>query len=180
MRRRTLHPALQRLAALVLLGVGLGIAVAATAYPLAEALAERRAVEAKLAKYERVLQAPEDRGPLYDPDDLSSIHLDEAEAQIALQSTLDRVARSAGVAVQSVRPLAAEYLGDVGKGVWVDMTFSCDLQALVDLLQEIEALRPVLLIRRLDIEKGDGPRPDIFLRVTLHVGRAWRAEGSAS
>ncbi len=172
--KRTLHPLLQRLAALVLLGIGLGAGIAAIAMPLAEAAAAHRAAELRLARFEEILEAPAQPGALYDPNDLSALHADDAEAQIALQGLLNRVARGAGVAVQSVRPLAAEIMGDVGRSVWVETTITCDLQALVDLLKDIDTEKPVLLVRRMDIDRGDGPRPDNFLRVRMEIGRAWR------
>ncbi|CAN0292724.1 unnamed protein product [Phaeothamnion confervicola] len=178
--KRTLHPLLQRLAALVLLGVALGAGISAIAMPLAEAMAANREARARLVRFESMLQAPAESTDLYDPADLSVIQIDDAEAQVALQSVVDRLARGAGVAVQSVRPQAAEYMGDVGRSVWVELNLSCDLQALVDLLTDIDAEKPVLLVRRLDIQRGDGPRPDNFLRVRLEIGRAWRSAGDGA
>jgi hypothetical protein len=174
MAKRTLHPLLQRLAALVVLGVGLGVAIAAIAMPLAEAIAAHRNAESRLARFEGLLTAPIAPGGLYDPNDLSAVHVDDADAQIALQSTLDRVARGASVAVQSTRPMAADLMGDIGRSVWVEMSLTCDLQALTDLLTDMAIERPVLLVRRLEVERGDGTRTDNFLRVRLEAGRAWR------
>jgi hypothetical protein len=175
MAQRTLHPLLQRLAALVILGVGLGAGISAIAMPLAEALTARQAAEGRLARFDSLLKVSPASGMLYDPDDLSRVHADDAEAQIALQSTVDRLARGAGVAVQSVRPLAPDIMGEIGRSVWVEMSLTCDLQALVDLLKDVDVEKPVLLIRRLEVERGDGPRPDNFLRVRLEAGRVWRA-----
>ena len=174
LRNRTLHPLLQRLAALVLLGVGLGVAISALAAPLANALAENRSAKARLARFERIIETPTAEGPRYNPDDLSAVHVDDAEARIALQSALDRLTRGAGVAVQSVNPMAAEFMGDVGSSVWVEVNLSCDLVGLVDLLKDMDAERPVLLLRRLEIAGGEGPRADNFLRVRLEAGRIWR------
>jgi hypothetical protein len=177
---RTLHPFLQRLAALILLGVGLGIAISALASPLVDALAENRGAKARLARFEHMLEAPATEGPRYNPDDLSALHVDDAEARIALQSAVDRLARGAGVAVQSVNPMAAEFMGDVGSSVWVEINLSCDLPGLVDLLRDMDAERPVLLLRRLEITGGEGPRADNFLRVRLEAGRIWREGANES
>jgi hypothetical protein len=176
--RRTLHPFLQRALALVVLGVALGAGVSAIALPLAEAAAANRAAEQRITRLETKLGSTPMPGVFYDPSELTSVHADHAEAQVALQSLLDRVTRKAGVAVQSVQPLAAEYLGDIGHAVWMEMTISCDLQALTELLQEIDAVRPVVLVRRLQIERGDGSRPDVFMKVRLEAGQAWR-EGAS-
>jgi hypothetical protein len=173
-RNRTLHPYLQRLAPLVLLGVGLGVAISVLAEPLASAIAENRSAKARLARFERLAETPTIAGERYNPDDLSASHVDDAEARIALQSAVDRIARGAGVAVQSVNPMAAEFMGDVGSSVWVEMNLSCDLQALLDLLRDIEAERPVVLLRRLEVAGGEGPRADSFLQVKLEAGRVWR------
>ena len=171
---RTLHPVLQRLAALVILGVGLGAIVAAVAAPLADAWAEHRLTEQRLDRFEGLLQAPQAAGPRYDPQDLSALHADDAQAQIALQSALDRIAPGARVGVQSVNPMPAEFMGDVGSSVWTEITLACDLEAMIALLRDIDAERPVLLVRRLEIDRGEGSRPDAFLRVRLETGRLWR------
>lgn len=174
MKQRTLHPILQKLAALVILGVGLGAAVSALGYPLVDALAQRNEAENRLARYAELASSPLPAGAAYNPVDLAATHIDTAEAQLALQATVDRLARSAGLAVQSTQPLAAEHLGDFGQGVWVDLSFTSDLEALVTFLASFDAERPLLMVRRLEVEAGQGPRPDIFLAVKAQIGRAWR------
>lgn len=174
MKQRTLHPILQKLAALVILGVGLGAAVSALGYPLVDALAQRNEAENRLARYAELALSPLPAGAAYNPVDLAATHIDAAEAQLALQATVDRLARSAGLAVQSTQPLAAEHLGDFGRGVWVDLSFTSDLEALAAFLASFDAERPLLMVRRLEIEAGQGPRPDIFLAVKVQIGRAWR------
>lgn len=174
MTQRTLHPVLQKLAALVVLGVGLGAAVSALGYPLADAMAQRDLAEERLTKYESLASSPLPAGAAYDPADLAAGHIDTAEAQLSLQAVVDRLARGAGLAVQSTQPLAAEHLGDIGQGVWVELTATCDLQAFVAFLSSFDAERPLLMVRRLELEAGAGARPDIFLRMKIQIGRAWR------
>lgn len=174
MKQRTLHPLLQKLAALVILGVGLGAGVSALGYPLVEALAQRSEADNRLARYASLASSAPAAGAAYNPTDLAATHIDAAEAQLALQATVDRLARSAGLAVQTTQPLAAEHLGDFGQGVWIDLSFTSDLQALVAFLASFDAERPLLMVRRLEIEAGQGSRPDIFLAVKVQIGRAWR------
>lgn len=174
MARRTLHPLLQRVAALALLGVILGIALANLIYPVTEALSARRAALDRLARYEGVLEKFESRDASYNPAELAAVHVDDAEAQIALQSIIDRLARGAGLNVQSIQPMAAEHLGDIGRGVWVEMNVTCDLKALVDFLSSFDAESPLLLVRSLEVERGPAQRGDLMMRVKLNVGRAWR------
>jgi hypothetical protein len=173
-RKRTLHPMLQRIAALAILGIAMGSAISVIALPLAEAFASHRTVTLRLARLESRLQAPEPVGVFYDPDDLTTTHADAAEAQVALQSALNRIAGRAGVSIQSVQPLAAEYLGAMGQGVWIEVSFSCDLQSLVDFLKEMDIERPVMLVRRIQVDRSNDTRPDTFLRVKLEAGRARR------
>lgn len=173
--RRTLHPALQKVAALALLGVALGAGVSAIAYPLVEARNAHAEAVARLAKYRQVLDGGPDGGAIYDPADLAAVHVDDAEAQLALQAAIDRLARGVGVTVQSLEPMAAEHLGDLGRGVWVEMAFTGDLQALTQFLSGLETESPMLLVRRVELDGGQGLRPDIALRVKAQVGRAWRA-----
>ncbi len=174
MKQRTLHPLLQKFAALIVLGVGLGAAVSALGYPLVDALALRSEAENRLARYASLASSSPPAGAAYNPIDLAAAHIDTAEAQLALQAAVDRLARSASLAVQSTQPLAAEHLGGFGQGVWIDLTFTADLQALVAFLSSFDAERPFLMVRRLEIEAGQGPRPDIFLSVKAQIGRAWR------
>jgi hypothetical protein len=179
MKQRTLHPFLQKVAALAILGIGLGAAVSALAYPLAGAFAQRSEAEARLARYTELASSPPTATAAYNPADLAAVHIDTAEAQLALQAVVDRLARGAGLAVQSTQPLAAEHMGDVGQGVWIDLTASSDLQALIAFLASFDAERPLLMVRRLEVEAGAGPRPDVFLRFKAQIGRVWRtAEAS--
>lgn len=178
MTGRILHPLLQRTAALALLGIALGAALASIAYPLLEAMAERDAALGRLARYEQALASPAETAS-YDPADLAAHRLDEPDAQLALQASVDRLARNAGVAVQSMQPLAAEHLGDIGRGAWLELTFTTDLQALTDFLASLDSQRPLLLVRRLEVDRGEGPRPDVFLRARAQIGQAWQASGSA-
>lgn len=180
MSGRMLHPALQKLAALVILGVVLGAALASTVYPLIEAMAARDAAAARLARYQDVLKAPAAAEAAYDPDDLSGLRVDHAEAQLALQAVVDKLARAAGITPQSIQPLPAEHLGDIGRGVWIEVTFTSDLQGLTDFLASFDAERPLVLARRLEVERGDGPRPDLFLRIKVEVGQVWRATGDGA
>lgn len=175
---RTLHPALQMVAALAILGVALGAAASSIAYPLVEALTARTDALGRLAKYEKVIGAHPADSVSYDPSDLAANHLDDADAQLALQATIDRLARGAGVSIQSIQPMAAEHLGEIGRGVWVEMAFTSDLQAMIDFLKLFEAERPLLLVRRLEIQRGDSPRADLFLSVKMDIGRAWRLSGA--
>ncbi|MEY2758105.1 MAG: Type secretion system protein subtype b [Pseudomonadota bacterium] len=177
MKGRILHPLLQRLCALVLLGVALGGAVSSIAMPVVEAMNERAAVTARLARYEGALAAPPPATLSQNPEDLAAERLDEADAQLALQAAIDRLARGAGLAVQSTQPLAAEHLGDVRRGAWSELTFTSDLKALMDFLVSLDAERPLLLVRRIAVERGDGPRADLFLRARIEIGQAWRASG---
>jgi hypothetical protein len=175
MTRRMLHPMLQRLCALVILGVGLGIAVAAAASPLAGALAARDAAQARLSHLQDLAKTPTASVARYNPDDLATTQVDDAATQIALQSTLDGLAKAAGLNIQSVRPAGAEALGDVGHAMWAEITLSGDLQALTDFLKAMDAERPIVLVRRLDVEHGEGFRPDSFLRIRLEAGRIRRS-----
>lgn len=174
MKQRTLHPFLQKLAALAILGIGLGAAVSALAYPLAGALTQRSEAEVRLAKYAEIATSSPLAAAAHNPADLAAVHIDTAEAQLALQAIVDRLARGAGLAVQSTQPLAAEHMGDVGQGVWIELTASSDLQALIAFLASFDAERPFLMVRRLELEAGAGPRPDVFLRIKAQIGRAWR------
>lgn len=70
--------------------------------------------------------------------------------------------------------MAAEHLGDIGRGVWVELGITCDIKALVDFLSSFEAERPLLLVRRLEIERGGDRRPDAAMRIKLDVGQVWR------
>lgn len=175
---RTLHPALQMIAALAILGVALGAAAASIVFPLFEALTARNDALGRLAKYEQVVSAHPVDAISYDPADLVATHIDDADAQLALQATIDRLARGAGVSIQSIQPMAAEHLGEIGRGVWVEMVFASDLQALVDFLKLFEAERPLLLVRRLEMQRGDGPRADLFMSVKIDIGRAWKPSGA--
>lgn len=177
MKGRTLHPLLQRLIALILLGVALGAAASSIAMPVVDALNERDAATVRLARYQRALTAPSAVTLSQNPDDLAALRLDEADAQLALQAAIDRAARAAGVAIQSTRPLAAEHLGDVRRGAWAELSFTSDLKALVDFLVSLDAERPLLLVRRIEIDRGEGPRADLFLRTRVEIGQAWRANG---
>lgn len=174
MTQRTLHPLLQRLAALVLLGVGLGGAVAMAAGPMVHSRALRDEARAHLDRLTGLAKVPLADVVRYDQNDLTSRQADDAEAQIALQSGLDGIAKATSLATQSVQPLGAENLGDLGRVVWVEVTLTGDLQALVDLLKSIDAERPIILVRRLDVERGEGARPDAFLRIRMEAGRIWR------
>lgn len=177
MKGRMLHPLLQRLLALILLGVALGAAAASIAMPVVEAMDERDAAVFRLERYQRALASPSSATLSQNPDDLAAQRLDEADAQLALQATLDRLARGAGLAVQSTQPLAAEHLGDVRRGAWAELTFTSDLKALGDFLVSLDTERPLLLVRRLEVERGEGPRADLFLRTRVEVGQAWRPRG---
>lgn len=176
MTQRMPHPVLQKLSALILLGVALGLGVSAIVYPIIEASSERDAAYDRLAKYEETLAQPFQQAP-YDPDELTAEHIDDADAQLALQSVIDRLARSASVNLLSIQPMAAEHLGEMGRGAWTELSLTCDLQALVEFLASFDAQRPLLLVRRLEVRRTEGPRPDLFLNVKIDVGRAWRLKG---
>ena len=90
MKGRTLHPLLQRLLALILLGVALGAAVSSIAMPVVEALNERDSATVRLARYQRALTGPSAVIRVQNPDDLAALRLDEADAQLALQAAIDR------------------------------------------------------------------------------------------
>lgn len=177
MTGRILHPALQKLAALVLFGIALGAALATAVSPLVDALAVRHASAARLEHYQSVLKSPSTKEVAYDPADLSGLHVDHAEAQLALQAVVDRLARAASIAPESIQPLPAEHLGDIGRGAWIEVTFSTDLQGLTDFLVSFDAERPLVLTRRLEVERGEGLRPDLALHVKVEVGQVWRMTG---
>jgi hypothetical protein len=178
MKGRTIHPLLQRFLALALLGVALGAAVSSIAMPVVEAIDERDAALARLSRYQRALASPASATLNQNTDDLAAQRLDEADAQLALQAAIDRLARGAGLAIQSTQPLAAEHLGDVRRAAWAELSFTSDLKAVADFLVSLDAERPLLLVRRLEVDRGDGPRPDLFLRVRVEIGQAWRASGT--
>jgi len=180
MKGRTLHPLLQRLAALVLLGTLLGAGISSIALPVVEAWGEYEAASSRLDRYEHALSRPIAAARAHNPADLSAGFLDEPDAQLALQAAVDRLARGAGIAVQSTRPLSAEHLGDIGRGAWLELSFSADLQATVALLNSLDSQRPLLLVRRIEIDGGEGARPDLFLKVRAQIGQAWRPTGVAS
>jgi hypothetical protein len=180
MRNRTLHPLLQRLAALVLLGVALGVGISSIALPVIEARDEWQAASARFDRYQRALARPVEAAKAHDPADLAATFRDEPEAQLALQAAVDKLARNAGIAVQSTRPLAAELLGDFGRGAWLELSFTADLAATTAFLNSLDTKRPLLLVRRIEIEGGEGPRPDEFMRVRAHIGQAWRITTVAS
>lgn len=179
MKGRMLHPLLQRFAALAILGIALGSAISAIAMPLVDAITERDAAVERLARYERALLAPAGTAS-FDPSDLSANRIDEPDAQLALQASVDRSSRNAGLAVQTLQPLAAEHLGEVGRGAWMELSFTSDLKGLTDFLVSLDAERPLLLVRRLEIDRGEGPRPDMFLRIKVQIGQAWRPSGDAT
>ena len=179
MKGRTLHPALQRLAALVLLGIALGVGISSTAMPVAEAWNEREAAATRLERYQHALLQPAAVAVAHNPADMSASFIDEPDAQLALQSAVDRLARGSGIAVQSTRPLAAEHLGEIGRGAWLELSFSADLQATIAFLTSLDSQRPLLLVRRVEIDSGEGARPDLFLKVRAQIGQAWRPTGAA-
>lgn len=174
MSDRMLHPWLQRLLALALMGIVLGAGVAAAVMPINEALAERDAANQRLTRFRTMAATPPPAHRQAALQDLVAIRHDDAEAQVALQSTVNRLAKAGNVPIQSVRPLGGEALGDAARTVWVEASFMGDLQSLADFLKALDAERPVLLVRRLDIEHGEGPRPDSGLRIKLEVGLGWR------
>jgi hypothetical protein len=51
------------------------------------------------------------------------------------------------------------------------------LKALGDFLVSLDTERPLLLVRRLEVERGEGPRADLFLRARVEIGQAWRPSG---
>lgn len=181
MKPRIVHPFLQQLAALIVLVVALGGLGTLLGAPLADAFSARDAARARLAHFEAVLKSPVPADDHFDPKELTVERADDGSAQLALQSNIDRLAKKAGVAVQSVRPLEPEALGAVGRAVWLDASITGDLQALTDLLTAMDAERPILLVRKLDIERGPGARPDAFLAIRMEIGSAWCAatEGRA-
>jgi hypothetical protein len=180
MNGRTLHPLLQRLAALVILGVALGAAGSSLVYPLIDAMAARDAALVRLSRYQGMLQRSPGEIASQNPEDLAAHRLDEPDAQLALQSSVDRLARGAGIAVQSTQPLAAEHLGDIGRGAWMELTFASDLQGLVAFMESLDTQRPLLLVRRLEVDRGDGARPDLFMRAKVQIGQAWRPTGGGT
>lgn len=127
-----------------------------------------------------MLERPPHEATSQNPEDLAAHRLDEPDAQLALQSSVDRLARGAGIAVQSTQPLAAEHLGDIGRGAWMELTFASDLKGLVAFMESLDTQRPLLLVRRLEVDRGDGARPDLFMRVKVQVGQAWRSTGNAT
>lgn len=174
MKLATLPAVGQRMAAIALtLGVFAAF-IAVIAAPLAEAWLARRDAHARLARFEATLAAADPHAVRYDPEELSAVHLDDAEAQVALQSRLGAIAREAGLPVQSIRPMSAELLGEVGRAVWVEVSLIGDLEAFAGFMTMMDQERPALLLRRLEIDKGDSPRPGAFLRIRMEAGRAWR------
>jgi len=171
---------LQKLAALALLGVALGAAGSSLVYPLVDAFAARDAALVRLARYEGMLERSPGDVASQNPEDLAAHRLDEPDAQLALQTSVDRLARGAGIAVQSTQPLAAEHLGDIGRGAWMELTFASDLKGLVAFMESLDTQRPLLLVRRLEVDRGDGARPDLFMRAKVQIGQAWRPTGSAT
>jgi len=166
-----------RLAAVVLLGILLVAGGWNIVAPLRTALFERDAARARYARYEAVLTAASDTdGARYDLAQIASAGADDASAQLALQALLDRAARAAGFSVTALRPTGSEALGGVGRAVWVEATLSGDLQSLAELLTALDRERPILLVRTLEIEGGEGARPDTNLQVRLEAGRVWRNE----
>lgn len=180
MTGRMLHPMLQRLAALAILGIALGAVVSSTLAPLMDAIIARDDALDRLARYEQSITRPGARTFAHNPADLLGKHGDEAAAQLTLQTSVDRLARAAGIAVQSTQPLALEHLGEIGRGSWLELSFTSDLQALTDFLASLDTQRPLLLVKRLEIDRGDGVRPDIFLRVRVHIGHVWQNASGVS
>lgn len=174
MTKRVIHPLLQKLAALVVLAAGVAGLGMLLGLPLAEALGARDAARARLARFEAVLKAPVAAEDHYDPGELTAEREDDGAAQLALQADIGRLAKKAGIVVQSVRPLQPESLGAVGRAVWLEAALSGDLQSLTDLLAGMDAERPILLIRKLDIERGPGARSDTFMVIRMEIGSAWR------
>jgi hypothetical protein len=171
---------LQRTAALLILAAVTLAGIAATASPLFAAWQRREAALERRAEFEALLAQPAAAGVQYDPTELYALLSDEGAATIALQTTLDRIAREAGVALQSIRPIATEEVGASARSTWVEVQLMGDLEALTGLLAMLDAERPALLVRQLDITNGQGPRPDLFLQIRMEAGQAWRtAEGQA-
>jgi hypothetical protein len=164
----------QRIAAIFLTLAAFAAFIAVIAAPLAEAWLARRDAHARLDRFEATLAAADPHAVRYDPEELAAVHLDDAEAQVALQSRLGAIAREAGLPVQSIRPMSAELLGEVGRAVWVEVSLMGDLEAFAALMTMLDQERPTLLLRRLEIDKGDSPRPGTLLRIRMEAGRAWR------
>lgn len=164
----------QKLAAIAILGVVVMAGVAALASPVVSAYQDRAQALERRAGFETRLSPAETTAAQYDPADLYATMPDEGAAAIALRTTLDRVAREAGLAVQSSRPLAAEKINASVNGAWVELTLVGDLEAFVGLLAAMDAEKPSLLVRKIDVTRGQGPRPDLFLQIRLEAGQAWR------
>lgn len=116
----------------------------------------------------------------YDLAEIVGADTDDAAAQLALQGVLNRAARRSGFSVSALRATGAEAMEGVGRAVWVEVTLAGDLEALKALLDALDAERPILLVRALEIEAGGGARPDRALTVRLEAGRVWRAEGEGA
>lgn len=171
---RPTPPIAHRAIAVALIVVIVGAAVASLFAPLFEALTERSQAANRLARFETALSEPAPELRQYAPDELAAIRRDDGEAQIALQSILDRRFREAGVSIRAVRPLRAEDIGQAGRTVWVEVNLSGDLQALVELLSAMDAARPTLLVRRLEVGR-DAPDVGSALSIRMEAGQAWRA-----
>lgn len=174
----TRTPLIQRLAAIGLLLILVGIALASLAGPMIEAAAARIDAAERLARFEAVLAEPSLQQWQYDPNELAAVRQDDGEAQIALQSITDRLLREAGVTVRSVRPLQAESFGSSGRTVWLEASLAGDIQSLVELLNAMDAQRPTLLVRRLDVI-SEPPGGGRNLQVRIEAGQAWRAGDGA-
>jgi hypothetical protein len=169
---------LHRLFALALTGVVLGLGVAAIGAPVASALREREAAGTRLTRLEIKLKPPGDKALRYNPDDLSGRFADDAAAQVALQSALNKLANGASTSIGSIRPLGAEDYGRIGRAIWVDVAAKGDLQSLTDLLEAMDAQRPTVLVRRIDMTPAEGAaRPDAALQLRIEAGLIWRPEG---
>lgn len=173
MTRRTLHPVLQRLLALVLTGMAIGVAASAILAPIAAAYNLRLDALARLARHDAIAAgaAPALR---YAPLDLFSEHEDTSAASIALQVRLGEAFTASGLAPASVRPLAAESTGEGGAIVWFETILQGDVLALMLLLGELDKARPLILVRALNVQPEPSGQPGSALTVTLEIGQAWR------
>lgn len=115
---------------------------------------------------------------IYSPTTLFAEHIDDADARLALQSIVDSAATGSGLAMRGVRPVenpAAEVDVHV---VWMEAKLSGDLLALTDFLTALDGLRPIVLLRRLELTSDPAALEGQALRITAEFGRAWRPDSA--
>lgn len=170
---------LQKAAALLVVGLGLGLAAVLLGSPLVDAVQARDASLARLNRFGEALAVAKPAEIHIDPRELAGEQIDEGAAQLTLQADIDRLAKKAGLAIQTLRPLPPDKVGPA-QIVWIEAALSGDLQSLSDFMVAADAARPVLLMRKLEINRGPEARPDTFLSIRAEIGVAWRPGAAGS